>query len=126
MSSSHVCQVLQNPILAGLPTIIASTEDLLSLQKSQQQTIGPIFLLGNHEILSKLLNTTFVSAEGNTLPVDSGDRPKPFVCRHPGCDKCYYKSSHLKAHYRTHTGRVLKNHIYTMTIIYVYIKENDN
>ena len=105
---SHVVHlVLQNPILASLPTIVASTEDLLSLQKSQQQTIGPIFLLGNHEMLSKLLNTTFVSGEGNnTSPVDSGDRPKPFVCRHPGCDKCYYKSSHLKAHYRTHTGKV--------------------
>ena len=91
-------------MLTGLPTIIASTQDLLALQKSQQQTLGPIFLLGNHEMLSKLLKTSFESDEVDTSPVDSTGRTKSFVCHYPGCDKCYYKSSHLKAHYRTHTG----------------------
>lgn len=32
------------------------------------------------------------------------DRPKPFVCDFKGCTKMYYKSSHLKAHMRVHTG----------------------
>ena len=32
------------------------------------------------------------------------DRAKSFSCHHPGCDKRYYKLSHLKAHYRVHTG----------------------
>ena len=32
------------------------------------------------------------------------DRPKPFVCEFKGCTKMYYKSSHLKAHVRVHTG----------------------
>lgn len=106
--------------MANLPTIISSPSDLLVLQKSQQ-SIGPIFLLGNRETFSKLLNTTFLPTEKNILPVDLSGRPKPFVCRHPGCEKCYYKSSHLKAHYRTHTGRVVEFLCVVFTVLYIFL-----
>lgn len=41
-------------------------------------------------------STTGVAADPN--------RPRNFQCTFPGCTKSYLKSSHLKQHYRSHTG----------------------
>ena len=37
-------------------------------------------------------------------PTKSRERPKPFVCLYPGCEKRYLKLSHLQMHIRKHTG----------------------
>ena len=38
-------------------------------------------------------------------PVDN--RKRAFICSYPNCGKTYLKSSHLKAHIRIHTGKLL-------------------
>jgi len=45
------------------------------------------------------LAKSFDSLGGSDL-----SRPRNFQCTFPGCNKSYLKSSHLKQHYRSHTG----------------------
>lgn len=35
---------------------------------------------------------------------ETANRPRNFQCTYPGCQKSYLKSSHLKQHFRSHTG----------------------
>ena len=52
---------------------------------------------------SKNLEDTSQSESSSSSPKQPA-REKAFSCTYEGCDKSYFKMSHLKAHFRVHTG----------------------
>jgi len=61
-------------------------------------------------IQSPLQSTNLSISKLTTLDTKSTlDRKKNYSCSYTGCQKSYFKSSHLKAHIRLHTGKFTFN-----------------
>ncbi|XP_062253432.1 Krueppel-like factor 11b [Platichthys flesus] len=66
-----------------------------------------VMTLGNTKLLPLAPAPMYVPAgpSCSTAPAKMDfSRRRNYVCTFPGCRKTYFKSSHLKAHLRTHTG----------------------
>ncbi|XP_013869852.1 Krueppel-like factor 11b [Austrofundulus limnaeus] len=67
-----------------------------------------VMTLGNTKLLPLAPAPVYLPAgpAGGAAAVTKMDfsRRRNYVCSFPGCRKTYFKSSHLKAHLRTHTG----------------------
>ncbi|XP_034436552.1 Krueppel-like factor 11a [Hippoglossus hippoglossus] len=67
---------------------------------------GPqtIMTLGNTKLLPLAPAPVYMPPGASGASQADFSRRRNYVCNFPGCKKTYFKSSHLKAHLRTHTG----------------------
>ncbi|XP_017568905.1 Krueppel-like factor 11b [Pygocentrus nattereri] len=106
-SSSGVKSILPQPLFMGSP-VAQGTVMLVMPQPSVSQTSQcphqTVVTLGNTKLLPLAPAPVYVPSGQSSATQMDFSRRRNYVCSFPGCRKTYFKSSHLKAHLRTHTG----------------------
>jgi len=105
------CEVPSTPCVS--PFTSPNDDSQLSSSSTSSQSESHLLYINLNGEYVPVAKTTFL---GKTLfpssigiiPISKSAPPSPrkknYVCTHHGCNKAYYKSSHLKAHARLHTG----------------------
>lgn len=93
------------PLLVGSAVPQGTVMFVLPHRASSQPPQPPqtLLTLGSTKLLPLAPAPLFMPT-GNGAPQTDFCRRRNYVCSFPGCKKTYFKSSHLKAHLRTHTG----------------------
>ncbi|KAM6968140.1 Krueppel-like factor 10 [Aplochiton taeniatus] len=113
---------LQQPVMAAVqaPTVVGTPMFLVGGQvakgpvmflvpRSAGVSVAVPFMTPGGTKLTAIapapgFNTSSVHSSGSPPPRPEVLRVRSHVCPHEDCAKTYFKSSHLKAHMRTHTG----------------------
>lgn len=93
------------PLLVG-PAVPQGTVMFVVPGRATSQPVPPsqtVVTLGSTKLLPLAPAPVFMPT-GSGSPQTDFSRRRNYVCNFPGCQKTYFKSSHLKAHLRTHTG----------------------
>ncbi|XP_029284246.1 Krueppel-like factor 11a [Cottoperca gobio] len=109
----HKSILPQSPSSFAQPLLVGSTMPqgtvmfVVPQASVSQAPQGPqtVMTLGNTKLLPLAPAPVYMptGACGGVSQADFSRR-RNYVCNFPGCKKTYFKSSHLKAHLRTHTG----------------------
>lgn len=108
-SISAAAAPVQPPLIVG-SAVPQGTVMLVLPQASVPQAPQTVVTLGNTKLLPLAPAPVYVpsgTGGGQNATKMDFSRRRNYVCNFPGCRKTYFKSSHLKAHLRTHTGEVL-------------------
>ncbi|XP_071399817.1 Krueppel-like factor 11b [Centroberyx affinis] len=100
---------VQQPLIMGSPVPQGTVMLVLPQSSVSQAPHCPqtVMTLGNTKLLPLAPAPVYVPAGpcgATTATKMDFSRRRNYVCNFPGCRKTYFKSSHLKAHLRTHTG----------------------
>lgn len=103
---------VQQPLIVGSAVPQGTVMLVLPQSSVPQASHCPqtVVTLGNTKLLPLAPAPVYVpsgTSNGQTATKMDFSRRRNYVCNFPGCRKTYFKSSHLKAHLRTHTGEVL-------------------
>ncbi|XP_076849249.1 Krueppel-like factor 11a [Brachyhypopomus gauderio] len=101
-SSSFSQPLLMGPPVAQGTVMFVVPQSPVSQTPPCQQNVVTV---GNTKLLPLAPAPVYLPSghSGGTAQTDFSRR-RNYVCSFPGCKKTYFKSSHLKAHLRTHTG----------------------
>uniref|UniRef100_A0A665TUW0 Kruppel-like factor 11a n=1 Tax=Echeneis naucrates TaxID=173247 RepID=A0A665TUW0_ECHNA len=102
-SSSSFAQ----PLLVGSAVPQGTVMFVVPQPPVSQPSQGPqtVMTLGNTKLLPLAPAPVYMPSGTNSGASQTDfSRRRNYVCNFPGCKKTYFKSSHLKAHLRTHTG----------------------
>nr|XP_061798553.1 Krueppel-like factor 11 [Nerophis lumbriciformis] len=100
---------VQQPLIVGSAVPQGTVMLVLPQSSVPQAPHAPqtVMTLGNTKLLPLAPAPVYVptgSGGGTAATKMDFSRRRNYVCNFPGCRKTYFKSSHLKAHLRTHTG----------------------